>query len=151
MGRRPGSLNKKTKEAKPVKAVKPRRARVRFQAREHIPVWRKTDSFQSFMDELGLSDLGQGKRLYKKCIEGVTLIYGETLPEDLNTKIANFYAVVGKRGRAKGRKLAIGQTSKGKLKYAVSAGSIEKAGLAAGDEIEEVISGGQIIVRKKIL
>lgn len=150
MGRRPGSLNKKTKEARAVKTIKPRKARVRFQAREHIPVWRNTDSFPAFMDELGLSDMSQGKRLYKKCIEGVTLIYGETLPEELNAKIAAFYAVIGKRGRGKSKKLVIGKTAKGKLKYAVSAESIEKAGLAAGDEIEEAISGGQIIVRKKI-
>ncbi|GEM_PF-5444428 len=150
MGRRPGSLNKATKAAKAVKTIKPRKARVRFQAREHIPVWRNTDSFQAFMDQLGLGDMGQGKRLYKKCIEGVTLIYGESLPEELNTKIANFYEVVGKRGRAKSKKTAIGKTAKGKLKYALSAESIEKAGLAAGDQIEEVISGGQIIVGKKI-
>ena len=59
MGRRPGSLNKASKAAKTVKTIKPRKARVRFQAREHIPVWRNTDSFQAFMDELGLNEMSQ--------------------------------------------------------------------------------------------
>ena len=81
----------------------------------------------------------------------MTLIYGESLPEELNTKIANFYAAVGKRGRAKSKKTTIGKTAKGKLKYALSAESIEKAGLAVGDQVEEIISGGQIIVKKEDL
>jgi hypothetical protein len=58
--------------------------------------------------------------------------------------------VAGKRGQGKAKKMVIGKTAKGKLKYAVSAKSIETAGFAAGDQIEEAISGGQIIIRKKI-
>jgi hypothetical protein len=147
MGRRPGSLNKATHVAK---ADKTKKRRVRFQAREHIPVWRNTNNIQGFMDELGLTEIIQAKRLYKKCIEGVELIYGETLPENLKAKIADFRSTMGKRGRGKSKKTAIGKTAKGKLKYALAAESIEKAGLAFGDQVEEIVSGGQVIVRKRM-